>query len=218
MYHPPSFTIPRNSRLVCRLHRSLYGLKQSPHAWFGRFIYALIQFGMTRCEANHSIFFLHSSTGRRIFLVLQVNDIFITGDDTEGIQRIKIYPFKNFHIKDLDPLRYFLGIEVAQSSYGFAINQCKYTLDILSETGMLDCRPVDTHMDPNVKLLPNQGELLKDTGRYRRLVGRLNYLTITIPNITFAVSIVSMFLNAHRDSNWDAAIRILRYIKNAQGR
>ncbi|PNX62010.1 putative copia-type protein, partial [Trifolium pratense] len=84
---------------------------------------------------------------------------------------------------------YFLGIEVAQSSSGIAINQRKYALDILSETGMLDCLPIDTPMDPNVKLLPSQGEPLKDPGRYRRLVGRLNYLTVTRLDITFAVSI-----------------------------
>ncbi|XP_050908223.1 secreted RxLR effector protein 161-like [Lathyrus oleraceus] len=79
----PGFTVLRNSRLVCRFHCSLYGLKQSPHAWFGHFKSALIQFGMTRCEADHSVFFLHSSTGQRIFLVVYVNDIVITGDDTK---------------------------------------------------------------------------------------------------------------------------------------
>jgi hypothetical protein len=67
-------------------------------------------------------------------------------------------------------------------------------------------------MDPNVKLVPGQGEPMKDAGRYRRLVDRLNYLTVTIPDITFAVSIVSQFLNAPCDSHWNAVIRILRYI------
>ncbi|PNX72504.1 putative copia-type protein [Trifolium pratense] len=112
------------------------------------------------------------------------------------------------------PLRYFLGIEAAQSSPGIAINQLKYALDILSETSMLDCRPIDTHMDPNVKLLPGQWEPLKDPGRYRRLVGKLNYLTATRPDITFVVSTVSQFLNSH----WNAVVRILRYLKNAPGR
>ena len=72
-----------------------------------------------------------------------------------------------------------MGIEVAQFSSGIAISQRKYALDILTETGMLDCRPNDTLTDPNIKLLPGQGEPLQDPGRYRRLVGRLNYLTVT---------------------------------------
>jgi hypothetical protein len=65
---------------------------------------------------------------------------------------------------------------------------------------MLDCRPIDTPMDPNVKLL-FQGEPLKDLGRYRRLVGRLNYQYVTRPNITIAVNIVSQFMRAPCDSH-----------------
>jgi len=82
---------------------------------------------------------------------------------------------------------------------------------------MLDCRPCDTPMDCNIKLLPGQREPSKDPERYRRLVGRLNYLTINRPDITFAVSVVSQFLNAPCDSHWDVVIRILRYIKKARG-
>ena len=110
-------------------------------------------------------------------------------------------------------MKYFLGIEVARSSSGIAINQRKYALDILTETGMLDCRPSDTPMDPNVKLLVGHGEPLKDPEKYRCLVGRLNYLTITRPDISFAVSVASHFLHAPCDSHWNALIRILRYIK-----
>ena len=72
-------------------------------------------------------------------------------------------------------------------------------------------------MDPNVKLIPGQGEPLRDPGRYRRLVGKLNYLTITRPDISFLVSVVSQFLHSPCDSHWDAVIRILRYIKNTPG-
>ena len=78
---------------------------------------------------------------------------------------------------------------------------------------MLDYKPVDTPMDPNVKLVPSQGELLRDPGRYRRLVSKLNYLTITRPDISFPVSVVSQFLQSPCDSHWDAVVCILRYIK-----
>ncbi|WJZ82879.1 hypothetical protein VitviT2T_002603 [Vitis vinifera] len=79
---------------------------------------------------------------------------------------------------------------------------------------MLDCKPVDTLMDSNVKLIPGQGEPLGDPGRYRRLVGKLNYLTITRLDISFLVSVVSQFLQSPCDSHWDVVIRILRYIKS----
>ena len=97
------------------------------------------------------------------------------------------------------------------------ISQRKDTLDILTDTDMLDCKPVDTLMDPNVKLVPSQGELLQDPGRYRRFVSKLNYLTITQPDISFPVSVVSQFLQLPYDSHWDAVVRILRYIKGTSG-
>ena len=82
---------------------------------------------------------------------------------------------------------------------------------------MLDCKPVDTSMDSNVKLVVGQGEPLQDPGTYRRLVGRLNYLTITRPDISFPVSVVSQFLQSPYDSHWDVVIHILRYIKGTPG-
>ena len=82
---------------------------------------------------------------------------------------------------------------------------------------MLDCKPIDTPMDPNVKLVLGQGEPLRDPGRYRRLVSRLNYLTITRPNISFPMSIVSQFLQLPCDSHWYVVICILHYIKGTPG-
>ena len=74
-------------------------------------------------------------------------------------------------------------------------------MDILEEISILNCKPIDTPMDPNVKLVPGQGEPLQDPGRYRRLVGRLNYLTITRPDISFPVSVVNQFLQSPCDSH-----------------
>ena len=110
-----------------------------------------------------------------------------------------------------------IGIEVARSNSRVVISQMKYTLDILADTGKLDCKPVDTPMDLNVKLIPGQGEHLRDPERYRRLVGTPNYLTITRPEISFLVSVVSQFLQSPYDSHWDAAVRILHYDKGTPG-
>ncbi|RVX16620.1 Retrovirus-related Pol polyprotein from transposon RE2 [Vitis vinifera] len=175
-----------------QLRRSLYGLKQSPRAWFSRFSSVVQEFGMFRSTADHSVFYYHNSSRQCIYLAVYVDDIVITGSDQNGI-------------------------EIAQSSSGVVLSQRKYALDILEETGMLGCKPVDTPMDPNVKLIPGQGEPLGDPGRYRRLVGKLNYLTITRPDISFPVNVVSQFLQSPCDSHWDAVIRILRYIKSTPG-
>ncbi|RVW98813.1 Retrovirus-related Pol polyprotein from transposon TNT 1-94 [Vitis vinifera] len=137
MEQPPGFVAQGESGLVCRLRRSLYGLKQSPRAWFSRFSSVVQEFGMLRSTADIQFFIIITPWGST---------------------------------KDLGKLKYFLGIEIAQSSSGVVLFQRKYALDILEETGMLDCKPVDTPMDPNVKLVPGQGEPLGDPGRYRRLV------------------------------------------------
>ncbi|RVW33008.1 Retrovirus-related Pol polyprotein from transposon RE1 [Vitis vinifera] len=156
MEQPPSFVAQGESGLVCRLRRSLYGLKQSPRAWFSRFSSVVQKFGMFRVQQTIPFSIIITLRGST---------------------------------KDLGKLKYFLGIEIAQSSSGVVLSQRKYALDILEETGMLDCKPVDTPMDPNVKLIPGQGEPLGDPGRYRRLDGKLNYLTITRPDISFPVSV-----------------------------
>ena len=83
-----------------------------------------------------------------------MDDIIITGSDQDGIQKLKQHLFSHFQTKDLGKLKYFLSIEVAQSNSEVIISQRKYTLDILIDTGMLDCKLVDTSMDPNVKLVP----------------------------------------------------------------
>ncbi|RVX02515.1 Retrovirus-related Pol polyprotein from transposon RE2 [Vitis vinifera] len=189
MEQPPGFVAQGESGLVCRLRHSLYGLKQSPRAWFSRFSSVVQEFGMLRSTADHSVFYHHNSLGQCIYLVVYVDDIVITGSD-----------------QDDSSIQFWCGL-----------SQRKYALDILEETGMLDCKPVDTPMDPNVKLVPGQGEPLGDPERYRRLVGKLNYLTITRPDISFPVSVVSQFLQSPCDSHWDAVIRILRYIKSTPG-
>nr|CAN79194.1 hypothetical protein VITISV_000236 [Vitis vinifera] len=210
-------TVKGESGLVCKLRRSLYGLKQSPWVWFGRFSSIVQEFGMLRSEVDHSVFYHHNSSSQCIYLVVYVDDIVITGSDQEGIQRLKQHLFNHFQTKDLGKLKYFLGLEIAQSSSGVVMSQRKYALDILEETCMLECKPVDTPMDPNVKLVPGQGEPLRDPRRYRRLVGKLNYLTITRPDISFPVSVVSQFLQSRCDNHWDVVIRILRYIKGTLG-
>ncbi|XP_020245333.1 uncharacterized protein LOC109823458 [Asparagus officinalis] len=101
---------------------------------------------------------------------------------------------------------------------GILLSQRKYVLDMLSEAGMLGYRSSDSPMDVNSKLLSDQGKLLKDVGQYKRLVGKLNYLTVTRPDITFTVSVVSQFFSAPRTTHLNAVMRILRYLKNAPGR
>ena len=198
---PPGFVAQGESDLVCKLRHSLYGLKQSPRTWFGRFSSVVQEFSMTRSTSDHSIFYHHTSSRQCIYLIVYVDDIVITSIDQDGIRKLKQHLFSHFKTKDLEKLKYFLGIEITQSKPDMVMSQRKYVLDILEETGMLDCKHVDSPMDPNVKLVPEQWEPLRDLRRYQRLVGRLNYLTITRPEISFPMSVVRQFLQSSCDSH-----------------
>ena len=128
MEQPPGFVTQGKSSLVCRLRRSLYGLKQSPRAWFRRFSSVVQEFGMTRSTSNHSVFYHHTSSGQCIYLIVYVQDIVITCSNQDGIQKLKQHLFSHFQTKDLGKLKYFMRIEIAQSNSGVVMSQRKVCL------------------------------------------------------------------------------------------
>ena len=133
---PPGFSSAETTGKVCRLKKSLYGLKQSPRAWFDKFRRAVCDMGYRQCNGDHTVFYRHFK-GKITILAVYVDDIIITGDDEGEIARLKKCLSKAFEVKDLGRLKYFLGIEVARSAKGIALSQRKYTLDLLSDVGML---------------------------------------------------------------------------------
>jgi hypothetical protein len=213
---PPGVSEPGAAGKVCRLKKSLYGLKQSPRAWFDRFRRALCGMGYKQCNGDHTVFYRHF--GRRIaILAVYVDDIIITGDDEHEIAHLKENLSKEFEVKDLGHLKYFLGIEVARSPQGIVLSQRKYVLDLLDETGMLGCRPIATPIDLNHKLCAESGDPVNKES-YQRLVGRLIYLCHTRPDITYAVSVVSRYMHDPKSGHLDAVYRILRYLKSCPGK
>ncbi|XP_027151936.1 uncharacterized protein LOC113751990, partial [Coffea eugenioides] len=124
---------------------------------------------------------------------------------------------KEFEIKELGRLKYFLGIEVAYSSKGIFVSQQKYVLDLLKETGNLGCKAASTPIEPNLRLNEEKDDSTVDKGRYQRLVGKLIYLSHTRPDIAFAVSVVSQFMHDPREKHLQAVNRILSYLKGTPG-
>jgi hypothetical protein len=157
MQIPPGFDTAQTEGKVLRLHRSLYGLKQSPRAWFDRFRRAILQLGYKQSNADHTMFYKRN-VSRVSILIVYVDDIVITGDDDAGIRDLKLHLTREFEVKDLGQLRYFLGIEVSRSSKGIYLSQRKYILDLLSEVGMLGCRPALTPIEQNHRLTSESGQ------------------------------------------------------------
>jgi Reverse transcriptase (RNA-dependent DNA polymerase) len=132
---PPEFENEQLKGKVCRLKRSLYGLKQSPRAWFDRFSMVMKKLCYQQSNADHTMFIRRKKKKEKIYiLVVYVDDIVLTNNDLTEMKKIKASLATEFEIKDLGELRYFLGIEVTQSKNGVVLSQQKYVLDLLNDT------------------------------------------------------------------------------------
>ena len=134
-----------------------------------------------------------------------------------GISSLKSFLNGQFHTKDLRMLKYFLGVEVMRSNCGIFLSQRKYVLDLLSETGKLVTKPCPSSMAQSLHPT-REGELFEDPERYRRLVDKLNYLTVTRLDIAYSISVVSQYMSSPTVDHWMAIEQILCYLKRASGR
>ena len=216
MQHPPGYSLGP-SGTVCRLRKSLYDLKQSSRMSFGRFSSVMKTEGYAHSNGDSSLLFRHSPSSVSI-LVVYVDDILITGSNADETRRLSAALAREFEIKALGPLRYFLGLEVTYSSRGIFVSQQKYIVDFLKLTGMADCAPVRTPIDPNVKLGAGEDSPPVDHYQYQQLVGKLFYLTHTRPDISFAVHLLSQFMHAPHEIHRQAAHRVLAYLKGCTGK
>ena len=213
-YNRKGESLPSNA--VCLLHKSLYGLKQASRQWFSKFSTAIMGLGFSQSPSDHSLF-IKNVDGLFIALLVYVDDVIIASNNQGAIADLKSELNKLFKLKDLGDVKYFLGLEIAKSSTGICVSQRKYVLDLLSDFGYLGCKAASTPMEANVKLSMDEGVDLPDVSLYRRLLGKLLYLTLTRPDISYAVGRLSQFISRPKLPHLHAAQRILRYLKGNPG-
>jgi len=146
-----------------------------------------------------------------------VDDLIISGNDSTTIAHFKAYLSTCFHMKDLGVLKYFLGLEISRGPDGLFLSQPKYALDIISEAGLLDAKPCDFPMEQNHQLAFDTCLNLDHPNHYRRLVGRLIYLTITCPKLCYDVHTLAQFMQSPKEAHWNAALRAVHYLKGHVG-
>ncbi|KAE8702231.1 Detected protein of unknown function [Hibiscus syriacus] len=200
---------------VCRLQKSLYGLKQASRQWNMKLTEVLLLAGYSQRKFDYSLF-TKSQGSKVVIMLIYVDDLLITGNNNGLIEELKGILNKNFKMKDLGELRYFLGLEMLRSAKGIIISQRKYALELIEETGLGGARPAATPLEQN-KRLTSEDELLKDKTSYQRLIGKLIYLTNTRPDIAYSVQLLSQFMQQPRKLHLDAALRVVRYIKSSPG-
>lgn len=216
MEAPHGFTDRFRESEVCLLKKPLYGLKQSSRAWFGKFTIAMKKYGFKQSNSDHTLF-LKRRGNLITCLIIYVDDMIITGDDKEEITKLRKRLIKEFEMKDLGELKYFLGIEVLRSKQGIFMCQNKYVLDLLTENCMIDCKPVNTLMIVNQKLYMEEKAEPAEKERYQRMVGKLIYLSHTRPDIAYVVGVVSQFIQQPQKAHMEAVLRIIRYLKGTAG-
>ncbi len=164
-------------------------------------------------NANFSLYVKKTNHGI-VVIVIYVDDLIIIGDSDEDTSDLKKLLKQEFEMKDLGELRYFFNIEVIQSPKRIWLLQRQYALNKLFEYGMTGCKPISIPLEQNVKLSADKGNLVEDITMYRRIVGSFVYMTIARPDLSYAVGVVSQFMQTPQKPHLDAVRRILKYIKH----
>jgi hypothetical protein len=211
----PSYSVGGTNQ-VCKLLKSLYGLKQASCQWYSKFSLSLIAFGFTQSKADYSLFTKVDNSSFTALLVY-VDDIIVAGNCSSSIESLKSFLHNQFKIKDFGCLRYFLGLEVARSSKGIHLCQRKYVLDILADSGTLANKPLKLPLEQKFKLTKTSRDPLSDPSLYRHLIGRLLYLTITRLDICCPFQVLSQYMDTPTNIHLAIAYRVLCYIKSAPG-
>ena len=213
---PKGVVSPKQGQ-VCKLLKSLYGLKQASRQWFEKLTQFLHAQGYVQANSDHTLFTKITAISYTVILVY-VDDIILAGTCLKEFDCLKQALDEAFRIKNLGELKFFLGLEVARSSKGISLCQRKYCLELLADSGLTSCKPVSTPLDPSIRLTQDNGASYADITGYRRLVGRLLYLTTTRPDIAFAAQQLSQFMASPTELHHKAALRVLRYLKRSPGR
>ncbi|XP_019189004.1 PREDICTED: uncharacterized protein LOC109183378 [Ipomoea nil] len=198
MKQPPGYEDPSYPGHVCHLQRSLYGLKQAPRAWFNRLQEFLTSTGFLASKTDVPLFY-YTTGNSRVYLLVYVDDIIMMGNDSALIDTLLGQLSTAFKIRDLGTPHFFLGIENVPSGDGFVLSQCRYMKDILTRSGMTDCKALATPAAVTQPATPSLTPF-ENLTQYRRIVGALQYLTITRPDLSYSALLK----------------RVLRYIKGTQ--
>jgi histone deacetylase 1/2 len=197
MRQPPGYEDKNTPRYVCKLDKALYGLKQAPRAWYSRLSGRLQKLGFKPSKADTSLFYYRKGS-HVIFMLIYVDDIIVASSSSEAIDALIRDLGKDFAIKDLEDLYYFLGIEVKKVKGELLLSQQKYAKDVIQRVGMQACKSVSTPLSTTERLSVSEGVKLGplDATRYRSIVGALQYMTLTRPDIAFSVNKVCQFLHS----------------------
>jgi hypothetical protein len=215
MRQPPGFEDSTYPHHLFHPQKAIYGLKQVQRAWHARLSSVLGKLGFKASAADTSLVILQHPEVT-VYLLIYVDDIIVVSPSHVARTNLVAALWSEFAVKDLGPLHYFLSIEfLRQSSGGLILSQRKYVLELLRREGMLKCQPSNIPTMVTDPLSTSDGTPLscEDATQYRSVVGSLQYLTVTRPDLSYVVNMVYTFLHEPRDTHWAAVKCSLLYVK-----
>ena len=216
MKQPEGSVKKGEEHLVCRLKKSIYGLKQSSRCWNTTLDHHLKTMGLQQSSSDPCLY--KTTKGEMVIVAVYVDDILLAAESNTRLAEVKKGISDRFEAKDLGELKSFLGVKISQRGGEIWLGQPGYSKKLLEKFGMKDAKPVSTPVDTSIKLTKDGIETDGvDHGLYQSAVGSLLYLSLwTRPDITYAVSCVARFCANPLKEHWTAVKRIFRYLKGTQ--
>lgn len=213
MRQPPGCTVPGKEDYVCRLNRSIYGLRQSARCWHKRLHDVLTNLKFKQSSADPCLY-VRDNGGSKVFLLVYVDDMLLVSASSGQLNAVTEGLKKEFEVTCLGDVRHFLGMEIRREENVYTIRLQSYISKLLEDHGMSEAKPAKAPMDPNYVKAEDKSELLKDASRYRSVVGSILYLSVVArPDIANSAGLLGRKFAAPTEQDWVAAKRVMRYLK-----
>ena len=210
---PEGFVVQKSGYKVYKLNKALYGLKQAPRAWYSEMDTYLTMSKFSRSASEPTLYTRTDGEGNQLIVSIYVDDIVYTGNSESMMNAFKKEMMQRYEMTDLGLLHHFLGMGVLQNEESIFIHQSKYAKSLLEKFGLAECKPVSIPLAIGEKMVKDDGSELADDNLYRKIVGSLLYLTATRPDIMYAASLLSRYMNQPTRRHMGVAKRVLRYVQ-----
>ena len=216
MKQPTGFVMKGKENFVCKLHKGLYGLKQAARCWYQMLNDYVQKSGFIQCPSDPCLYY--KKFGRDlVLLAVYVDDLLIAASNIKLLTHIKQNFSKRFRMRDMGELHLILGMKVSRDrkSKKLMLSQERFLQNLLKDHRMDSCNPVSTPLEPGLQLVKHEGDPVK-LKEFQGLVGSLTFLaSATRPDISAALGVLSQFASNPGNLHWQAAKRILRYLKGS---
>ena len=212
MEQPSGMKDPSHPEYVCKLHKAIYGLRQAPRAWHDSLKEFIVSYGFQTSKSDPSLFIYHSGNITTYFLVY-VDDLLLTGNNSTFLQLFIEALSKRFSLKNMGQPHYFLGIEIIPTTNGIFLSQHRYIRELLLRFDMEGAKPSPSPLSKTAMLQLNNGTTATDATEYRRIIGGLQYLNLTRPDLSYSINKLSQFMHKPTSLHLQHLKRVLRYIK-----